>query len=118
MILVDTSVWVDHLRAGNRRLSELLIAGEVVCHPMVVGELACGILHLRKEIIALLHALPALGRVSDDEILFFIEKHQLYGIGLGLIDMHLLAACSIVNAHLWTMDKRLHKAANKLGVGS
>ncbi len=98
-------------------MNEMLIAGEVVCHPMVVGELACGNLHRRKEIIALLHALPTLDRVSDDEVLFFIEKHKLYGIGLGLIDIHLLATCSIYSAHLWTMDKRLHKTANNLGVG-
>ena len=118
MILVDTSVWIEHLRVGNQRLSELLIAGEVVCHPMIVGELACGNLHRRKEIIALLHALPILDRVSDDEVLFFIEKHKLYGMGLGLIDMHLLATCSIGSGQLWTIDKRLIKTANKLGVGS
>jgi len=118
MILVDTSVWVDHLRVGNLRLGELLTAGEVACHPMVVGELACGNLHRRKEIIALLHALPIFDRVSDDEVLFFMEKHKLYGMGLGLIDIHLLATCSIGNGHLWTMDKRLHKTATRLGVGS
>jgi len=85
---------------------------------MVVGELACGNLHRRKEIIGLLHALPTLDRVSDDEVLFYIEKHKLYGIGLGLIDIHLLATCSIGNVYLWTMDKRLQKTANNLGVGS
>jgi predicted nucleic acid-binding protein len=118
MILVDTSIWIDHLRTGNQRLSELLIAGEVVCHPMVVGELACGNINRRKEIIALLHALPVVDRVSDDEVLFFIEKHKLYGIGLGLIDMHLLASCSIGNDHLWTMDKRLLKTSINLGIGT
>ena len=118
MILVDTSVWIDHLRIGNQRLNEILIADEVVCHPMVIGELSCGNMHRRKEIIALLHALPVVDRVSDDEVLFFIEKHRLYGMGLGLIDMHLLAACSIGNIQLWTMDKRLLKVAINLGVGS
>jgi len=117
MILVDTSVWIDHLRAGNQRLNDLLIAGEVVCHPMIIGELACGNLHRRKEIIALLHALPLIDRVSDDEVLFFIEKHRLYGKGLGLIDMYLVSACSIGSTQLWTLDQRLIKIADNLRVG-
>lgn len=118
MILVDTSVWIDHLRNGNEALSDLLHEGEVVCHPLVIGELACGNLQQRKDILALLHALPSMGRVSDDEVLFFIEKHRFYGRGLGLIDMHLLASCSIGHDHLWTMDNRLHKAAAELGIGT
>ena len=117
MILVDTSVWIDHLRNGSEALSDLLKEGEVVCHPWVIGELACGNLQQRKDILALLHALPSMGRVSDDEVLFFIEKHRLYGRGLGLIDMHLLATCSISHDYLWTMDNRLRKAATELGLG-
>ncbi|HPC58272.1 MAG TPA: PIN domain-containing protein [Kiritimatiellia bacterium] len=114
MILVDTSVWVDHLRNGNDALSERLLKNEVSCHPMIIGELACGNLKRRKEILALLHALPTVGRVSDDEILFFIEQHRLSGRGLGLVDIHILASCVISRTPLWTMDGRLRQAANEL----
>ena len=114
MTLVDTSVWVDHLRNGNVRLSHLLMSETVTCHPLVIGELACGHLKQRKEVLSLLHALPMLPRVSDDEILFFIEEHRLSGRGLGLIDMHLLASCRLTGCALWTLDKELQKAAATL----
>lgn len=117
MVLVDTSVWVGHLRASDHRLVKLLVAGEVACHAMVIGELACGNLQRRKEIIALLNALPAVDRVSDDEVLFFIGKHHLHGKGLGLVDVHLLASCLLAGARLWTLDKRLERSAGKLGIG-
>lgn len=118
MILADTSVWVDHLRTGNKRLANLLSSGEVACHPMVVGELACGNLRQRREIIPLLHALPVLDRVADDEILFFIERHRLAGKGLGLVDVHLLASCLLAGAGLWTLDKRLRQSSSHLGIAS
>ncbi len=118
MILVDTSVWIDHLRNGSDALGDLLNEGEVACHPLVIGELACGNLQQRKDILSLLHALPTIGRVSDDEVLFFIEKHRLYGRGLGLIDIHLLASCSVGHGRLWTLDNRLHKAATDIGIGT
>ena len=114
MILVDTSVWVDHLRNGNDTMTELLLKDEVACHPMVIGELACGNLKRRKELLALLHALPTMERVSDDEILFFIEQHSLSGLGLGLVDIHLLASCAISHTALWTLDHRLQRAADEL----
>ena len=114
MILVDTSVWVDHLRNGHDGLSELLLQDEVACHPMVIGELACGILKRRKELLALFHALPTVERVSDDEILYFIEQHRLSGRGLGLVDVHILASCVISQTPLWTLDARLQRAANEL----
>lgn len=114
MILADTSVWVDHLRNGNDTLAEWLANGEVACHPMVIGELACGNLKRRKELLALLHALPSLERVSDDEILFFIDQHRLGGRGLGLVDMHLLASCMLAHATLWTLDRRLQRTADEL----
>ncbi len=114
MTLVDTSVWVDHLRNGNDTLAGLLLGDEVACHPMVIGELACGNLKRRKELLALLHALPTIERVSDDEILFFIEHHHLSGLGLGLVDIHLLASCAISHTALWTLDSRLHRAADEL----
>ncbi len=112
MTLVDTSVWVDHLRNGNGTLAELLLKDEVACHPMVIGELACGNLKRRKELLALLHALPAIERVSDDEIFFFIEQQRLSGRGLGLVDIHLLASCAISHASVWTLDHRLRRAAD------
>ena len=115
MTLVDTSVWVDHLRRGNAQLVELLVAETVTCHPMVIGELACGNLKQRTEVLSLLHALPDLGRVTDAEALFFVEKHGLFGRGLGLTDVHLLASCRIANCQLWTLDKGLQKAATELG---
>lgn len=114
MILVDTSVWVDHLRNGNDALAEVLLKDEVACHPMVIGELACGNLKRRKELLALLHALPSIERVSDDEILFFIDQHRLSGRGLGLVDVHILASCAIAHATLWTLDSRLQRAADDI----
>ena len=88
MVLVDTSVWIDHFRKSNRLLSSLLETEAVGIHPFVLGELACGNLHNRKEIIALLHALPFVTKADDDELLFFIERHALMGRGIGLIDIH------------------------------
>jgi predicted nucleic acid-binding protein len=114
MTLVDTSVWVDHLRNGNDTLAELLLKDEVACHPLVIGELACGNLKRRKELLALWHALPSIERVSDDEILFFIEQHRLSGRGLGLVDIHILASCVVSQVPLWTLDGRLQQAADGL----
>jgi len=114
MVLVDTSVWVDHLRRNNRRLGELLIAGEVACHPFVIGELACGTLRNRRQILDLLQALPSLPRAEDDEVLLFIEQHDFMRRGLGLIDVHLLASAALAGAFLWTLDTRLERAAEDL----
>ncbi|MDA0989666.1 MAG: type II toxin-antitoxin system VapC family toxin [Verrucomicrobia bacterium] len=117
MVLVDTSVWIDHLRKRSPRLAGLLDDGEVATHPFVIGELACGNLVNRKEILSLLHSLPAVARVKDEEILFFIEQHPLAGRGLGLIDVHLLASSKLSEHPLWTKDKRLTSAAEALGLG-
>lgn len=114
MVLADTSVWIDHLRAGERNLARLLEDGEVVVHPLVIGELACGNLRNRREILSLLSDLPRLASVSDDEALFFIERHRLHGRGLGLVDMHLLASCAVEEVVLWSKDVRLMKAAREL----
>jgi predicted nucleic acid-binding protein len=116
MILVDTSVWVDHLRKASSKLAKLLEEGDVAIHPFVVGELACGNLKNRSEILALLHALPGAPRAADDELLFFIDRHSLSGKGLGLIDVHLLASSRMGEFPLWTKDKRLHSAAEALGI--
>jgi predicted nucleic acid-binding protein len=116
MVLVDTSVWVDHLRKVSSMLSDMLEGEEVAIHPFVIGELACGNLNNRKEILALLQALPMVPRAEDDEILFFIEKYSLAGRGLGLIDIHLLASSKMSKHQLWTKDKRLKSAAEDLGL--
>jgi predicted nucleic acid-binding protein len=115
MILADTSVWVDHLQRRNAELAALLVDEHVLCHPFVVGELACGRLRNRREILALLHALPQAHTVEHDEALEFIEIHQLMGTGLGWVDVHLLAAAALVRAKLWTFDRRLMNAAKRLG---
>ena len=116
MVLVDTSVWIDHLRKSSRALTSLLEQENIVLHPFVLGELACGNLGNRKEIIALLHALPVATRADDDEILFFIERHALMGRGVGLIDVHILASCLMDSCLLWTRDKRLRGMATDMGI--
>ena len=114
MILADTSVWVDHLRRTNATLSELLEAGKIVCHPFVIGELACGNIHNRSELLTHLAALDALPKAHDSEVLGLIDREELIGKGIGLIDLHLLASCLLGNAGLWTLDRRLRQAAIQL----
>ena len=116
MILVDTSIWVTHLRRGNSHLKDLLHDERVVCHPFVIGELACGLLDNRKGILSLLQALPQSQQVDDKEILQFIEHNRLTGSGIGLVDVHLLASAMLTNASLWTTDKSLRNASARLGV--
>jgi predicted nucleic acid-binding protein len=118
MILVDTSVWVDHLRNSDRGLAALLMASNVLMHTFVIGELACGNLRRRDQILALLKDLPRAGVATDDEVLFFIERHTLMGRGLGFVDVHLLASVALHGtARLWTRDKPLRAAADSLGLG-
>ena len=108
MILVDTSIWIDPLRAGEPRLVELLNAGRTLAHPFVIGELACGNLKNREAVLSLLQNLPAVPVATDDEVLFFIEKHGLMGRGIGYVDAHLLSAVSLAGTgRLWTRDKHL-----------
>ena len=114
MILVDTSVWIDHFSFGNTQLIELLNAGDVLCHPYIIGELACGNLKNRKEILTLLESLPTALCVSHQEVLQFIEMKNLMGHGLGYIDVHLLASAILSNVPLWTMDKQLNKQVKAL----
>jgi predicted nucleic acid-binding protein len=117
MILVDTSVWIDHLRRGSSALAEALEREEVMVHPFVIGELACGNLKHRSETLGLLAALPSAAVATDGETLQFIEHHRLMGRGIGWIDVHLLASVMITDgASLWTRDKRLHAVAGKLRV--
>ncbi|MGH8564509.1 MAG: type II toxin-antitoxin system VapC family toxin [Gammaproteobacteria bacterium] len=108
MILVDTSVWVDHLREGVPGLAAALEQGSVLMHPFVLGELACGNLKNRREVLRLLGDLPGAPVATDPEVLDFIERRALMGRGMGYIDAHLLASVALVGtARLWTRDKRL-----------
>ena len=117
MILVDTSVWIDHLRAGVDDLVTRLNQSQVLMHPFVLGELACGNLHNRNTVLALFKNLPQLTPASDDEVLFFIERHALMGRGIGYVDAHLLAAVALAgSARLWTRDKRLRTIAEDLAL--
>jgi predicted nucleic acid-binding protein len=116
MILADTSVWVEHFRRGLPELERRLDAGEVVCHPFVLGELACGNLKNRQEILELLQALCTCQVVSHEEVLAFIEGGRLMGRGLGYIDMHLLASAKLSGFPLWTFDRPLLTAASHLNV--
>jgi predicted nucleic acid-binding protein len=111
MVLVDTSVWVLHLRETHIDLVNLLNDGEVTCHPFIVGELACGNLKNRTMILSLLEALPMAATVEHEEVLTFIESHNIMGKGLGYIDVHLLASAVLSRLSLWTLDKNLEQAA-------
>ena len=117
MILVDTSVWIDHLRAGDVHLAGLLERDAVVSHEHVIGEIACGNLRKRKEVLGSLSLLPRCEAASHDEVLFFIERHKLMGRGIGYVDACLLAAATLSNARLWTRDQRLADIADGLGCG-
>ncbi len=117
MILVDTSIWIDHLRTGDRELGELLRDGQVLAHPWVTGELALGHLSRRSEILGLLHNLPQATVATDDEVLTLIDKRQLFGLGIGYVDAHLWAATTLTTAaRLWTRDKRLAAVAVQHGL--
>ena len=115
MILVDTSVWVDHLRDGTPALAAALEQGRVLMHPFVLGELACGNLKKRGEVLRLLGELPAAPMATDPEALDFIERRALMGRGIGYVDVHLLASVALAGtAQLWTRDKRLAAVAADL----
>jgi predicted nucleic acid-binding protein len=117
MVLVDTSVWVNHLRTGHTHLEGLLSRGEVSSHPFIIGELACGQINNRKEILSLLKALPMAQEATHEEVLRLIEERRLMGCGLGYVDIHLLASALLNSAPLWTLDDMLKKTALKLGIG-
>ena len=115
MILVDTSVWVDHLRSGDVRLVDLLERSAVVMHPFVVGEIACGSLRKRASVLELLQQLPMAVVAEPNEALGYLDRHKLHGKGIGFVDVHLLASAAIGGARLWTRDRRLHAVARALG---
>ena len=115
MILVDTSVWVDHFRRSDVRLVELLNANAVVIHPFVIGEIACGSLADRSLTLDLLQSLPSAVVAESDEILGYIESQNLHGKGIGYVDVHLLASTALARIKLWTRDRRLDAVAQELG---
>ncbi len=118
MILADTSVWVDHLRKGAPELASLLSNGQIVAHPFVIGELACGNLRNRSEVLSLLTALVPAKVAAHEEVLDFVSGRKLHGRGLGWVDVHLLASCLLTGCTLWTRDKALALAAAALKLGA
>lgn len=119
MILVDTSIWIDHLRQGDVELSARLNACQVLAHPFVIGELALGSLKNRDAILAALRGLPQAQIATDEEVMGFISQEELYGLGIGYIDAHLLAAVRLTpDSTLWTRDKRLLSVASRLGIAA
>ncbi len=116
MVLVDTSVWVEHFRKGNHSLETLLNEGQVVCHPFVIGELACGNLKHRSQILSLLKTLPTANSADHEEVMHVIEKYHLMGKGLGYVDMHLIASAMLTHVSLWTFDRRLAAVSAALGL--
>jgi predicted nucleic acid-binding protein len=118
VILVDTSVWIDHLRSGDATLSGLLDNSAVLAHPWVTGELALGNLSRRGEVIGLIQGLPQATLATDNEVLGLIDQEALYGAGIGYVDAQLLAATRLTqDAALWTRDKHLSAVTERLGLG-
>jgi predicted nucleic acid-binding protein len=116
MTLVDTSVWIDHFRKGNPTLTQLLNESEVLTHPFIIGELACGNLKNRSEILRLLNELPKAIVADNSEVMHFIERNRLYGIGIGWIDVHLIASAMLSKATMLTLDKPFEKVASRLNL--
>jgi predicted nucleic acid-binding protein len=119
MILVDTSVWIDHLHRQEERMFSLLTEGRVVVHPFVIGELALGHLRQRETVLELLQNLPQAKLASDSEVLRLIDNEALHGRGIGYVDTHLLASTRLTpGARFWTRDKRLAAVAQGLGIAA
>jgi predicted nucleic acid-binding protein len=116
MVLVDTSVWVLHLRDGNAELINLLNDGSVLCHSLIVGELACGNLKDRSTILSFLQLLPMSIEAEHEEVLSFIENNRLMGKGMGYMDVHLITSAVLTGVPIWTLDKKLAQAADRLHV--
>jgi predicted nucleic acid-binding protein len=117
LILVDTSIWIDHLRAGSDLLAKLLNAGHVLTHPFVIGELALGEMRQRSTILEALSNLPRAELATEAEVLSFINVQALFGRGIGYVDVHLVASVRLTaGAELWTRDNRLRSVAEELGL--
>ncbi len=119
MILVDTSIWIDHFREANEVLEALIFRDDVLTHPFVIGEVAMGNFRQRNVILEEMRGLPHAISATDDEVLDFVREHSLFGLGIGYVDAHLLAAARLTgDAALWTRDKRLDAAAQRLSVAA
>jgi predicted nucleic acid-binding protein len=116
LILVDTSVWIKHLREGDQNLIRLLEQGLVACHPFIIGEIACGGIKNRYEIISLLNDLPSTDILDHYDIMEFIENRKIMNKGIGYIDVHLLGSALVSETPLWTLDKVLREIANQLSI--
>ena len=116
MIVIDTSVWIDHFRREHTQIVMLLISGDLHHHPLVTAELAMGNLHNWRRTVTLLGQLPQALYVSQAEMLDFVEDAGLAGSGIGMVDAHLLASTRAVGGRLWTQDRRLFEQADRLGV--
>ena len=116
MILVDTSVWIDHFHHSDEGLIELLLSNQVCIHPIVLGELSCGNISNREEVLSLLRTLKRIDLVLDEEVFTLIEERKLFGKGLGFTDIHLLASALIHHVPIWTRDKSLKLVAGPLGI--
>jgi predicted nucleic acid-binding protein len=116
VVLLDSSVWIDHLRKADLAVTALLEEHDVLCHPFVIGELACGSLARRQAVVNTLSALPMATLAENHEVLSYIDTHKLFSLGLGFIDIHLLASCTLSFTTIWTRDRRLNEAALALGL--
>jgi predicted nucleic acid-binding protein len=117
MILADTSVWVRHFRQDDPQLGQLLMDGQILIHPFVIGEIACGNLRSRQKLLSDLRRLPTAISADQDEALGFLDQHRLFGQGITWIDAHLLASARLSNCRLWTLDTHLLAAAKRLHLG-
>lgn len=116
MILIDTSIWIRHFKSPNERLVSLLSDNQVAIHEFIIGELACGQLKFREEILELLQTLPLLPTLSHEEVLYMINKRKLYGSGIGWVDAHLVASTLVTKNHVWSYDKSLINITEKLNI--
>lgn len=115
-VLADTSIWIDYLSSGNPGMGALLDKEVVAMHPFVIGELACGNLKDRPAFLARLRLIPHAPSASQEEAMHFLENNKLWGFGINWVDLHLLASSRLAGAYLWTRDKALQKAAEKLRI--
>jgi predicted nucleic acid-binding protein len=116
MILADTSLWVEQLRWPDGPLTTLLQEGAIAMHPFVIGELACGNLRNRRSLLEMLSDLPSLQPATEFEAMSMIERHALAGVGLGYIDVHLMASAAIAGVRVWTTDKAMAAASTRIGI--
>jgi len=116
MVLVDTSVWISHLRQGEKKLRDLLHDLSVISHPFIVDELACGNIANRGEVLELIRALPSCEIVTNTEFGYFLERNRLMEKGVGFVDVHIIASAQLAGVRFWTVDERLKGIADEIGI--